>query len=408
MTNSRRVFALLVVSLVLGTLWLAYGSGGLSQQAGAEQPSAGRDDAKTHLDRAAASIVAAAEQGVKSAQSDEEALERTDLSIEALRIIGLLGGSDTDARAVKLLDDVQSNASPAVAEVVVRMRLARQLQQWSRLSRAEREKTIDRFVSDVQKEGLTPGHADLVLRLADNLEMANQGELASRAINELLPAFRTAAEPSVQRRAPLMEGVVRRLDLVGKPLEIEGTLLDGSEFDWKSYRGKVVLVDFFANWCEVCRAEVPNILQNYRAYHDKGFEVVGVSLDEQRGLAEMYRKQTGFQFPTLFSQDPRAMDWKSPLALKFGITSLPRAILVDQDGNVVDTVARGQRLGQHLRDLLGPAGAPAEGARRVGDLDEEPAGGLESRSEVVPAAFEQEGKLQLSSEQSPAPAEPAN
>jgi len=316
----------------------------------------------------------------------------------------LLGASDIDVKAAKLLDDVQAKASPDAAEVIVRMRLARELQQWSKLSAAEREKAINRFVSDVQAEGLTPGHADLLLRLTDNLEMGGQGKLAASALTTLLPAFKSSSEPSVQRRAPLMEGIVRRLDLVGKPFELEGTLLDGSEFDWNSYRGKVVLVDFFANWCGVCREEVPIVLQAHRAYKDRGFEVVGVSLDKQPQLAEMYRQETGFEFPTLFSNDPRAMEWKSPMATKYGVTSLPRAILVDQEGKVVATVARGERLFQHLRELLGP---PANGLGGLGEVNGAPGGESEGDSDVVPAGFEESAESQAEDEAA-APAVPEN
>jgi thiol-disulfide isomerase/thioredoxin len=314
------------------------------------------------------------------------------LSVEALRILGLLGATDTDAQATKLLDDIQQNASPGAAEVIVRMRLARQLNQWSKLSKAEREKAIDQFVADVRKTSLTPGLADLVMRLADNLEMGNQRELAARAVKELLPAFKNSTEPSVQRRTPIVQGIMNRLEVVGKPLELEGKLLDGSEFDWESYRGKVVLVDFFANWCGVCREEVPIILQCYQAYHEKGFEVVGVSLDKQPQLAEAYRQETGFEFPVLFSSDRRAMEWNSPLATKYGVTSLPRAILVDQQGNVVDTVARGERLLQNLQKLLG---APAGG---LGEASED--------SGVVPASFEESAPDTESAEDSAAPAVP--
>ena len=118
--------------------------------------------------------------------------------------------------------------------------------------------------------------------------------------------------------------------LPGKPIEIEGTLLGGSKIDWESYRGKVVLVDFFASFCDPCRAEVPNVLENYRAYHDKGFEVVGVNLDTNPQMCKLYMDQTGFKFPTIFGDAPNAAGWDLPLARKYGITRIPRVILVDQ------------------------------------------------------------------------------
>jgi thiol-disulfide isomerase/thioredoxin len=396
MFNSKRVLALIALSLALVGAWLAYGGGNDSQQAIADEPAAG-DDMQANLNRAAEAIVAAAKQGVHASQSEEEVLSRTDLSVETLRLLGELGAENADALAGQLLDEVQNAGSPAVKEVIVRMRLARELQRWSQLTRGEREKAINRFVSDVNAEGLTPSHADLITRLSDNLEMSGQRELARDAVTSLLPAFQNATEPVLQRRAPLMEGVARRLDIIGKPLELEGTLLDGAEFDWASYRGKVVLVDFFANWCEVCREEVPTILHAYRAYKDKGFEVVGVSLDRSPALADAYRRQTGFQFPTLFSADPRALEWNNPLAVKYGITALPRAILVDQEGNVVETIARGPRLGQYLRELLGPAaGAPLGG--RVGATSDGPAEESDEESGLVPVGFEE----QRAAEEAPA------
>jgi peroxiredoxin len=95
-------------------------------------------------------------------------------------------------------------------------------------------------------------------------------------------------------------------------------------------------------------------LANYEAYKDKGFEVLGINMDERREGAEAYMQQTGFQFPTLFSDDPNATGWDHPMGRRYGVTAIPRAILVNKDGVIVSAEARGPELGEQLARLLGP------------------------------------------------------
>ena len=160
-----------------------------------------------------------------------------------------------------------------------------------------------------------------------------KGDRKRELLTEILNA--PGAPPNVKSLANhLLEGT--KPYQVGKPLDIRFTALGGREVDLVKMKGKVVLIEFWSTRCGPCIAEMPTVRAVYEKFHDRGFEIVGISLDEKEKDLRRFVQEKGLPWPQYF-------DGKGPenaIAVRFGVFEMPVMWLVDKNGNLRDTEAR--------------------------------------------------------------------
>lgn len=126
---------------------------------------------------------------------------------------------------------------------------------------------------------------------------------------------------------------------------------DGNIISLEDIKGKVTLIDFWASWCRPCRLENPNIVRVYNQYKDQGFTVVSISLDREGHRAQWLRAIEDDKMQD-FHHISSLKFWQEPIAQQYGVTSIPKAYLLDETGKIVATELRGPALGQKVGELL--------------------------------------------------------
>ncbi len=149
------------------------------------------------------------------------------------------------------------------------------------------------------------------------------------------------------------KGLIRQFALAGREMELAGTAVDGTDFDWSAYRGKVVLVVFWEASPGEFHAQLPEVKRNYELYRNRGFDVVGISLDRDHQVLQQVLKKEQLPWVTLHSRNTRGAH---PIAAHYGIVHLPMMFLIDREGKVIFDPRPRQGVGQAVGGIAWAAG----------------------------------------------------
>jgi thiol-disulfide isomerase/thioredoxin len=154
------------------------------------------------------------------------------------------------------------------------------------------------------------------------------------------PAEAAAEEPT-QQVAQTEETVQTAIEVKPAPDEntiaeghafppLEFTSLSGEQINLANLKGKVVLIDFWATWCGPCRVVMPDLVETYKQYHDRGFEIIGISLDKDKSQLEKYMQEMGITWQQYYD----GLVWNNKIASRFGVRGIPHIVLVNKNGAV--------------------------------------------------------------------------
>lgn len=214
---------------------------------------------------------------------------------------------------------------------------------------------MNRFLEHL-KSSQKPTQNDLKMGMlaCQNLEQLTDRGIAKKAYQDLIDVLVAKEDKDLENWIELLKGNVKRLDSIGKQIELTGKTLDGKEIDLKSMRGKYILLYFWASWDQSTGTELPYIKQIADKYREQGFDVLTLSFDTDEAALKKFVADKQFPWPVLWEPGD---DWAANIVQKYGISAIPTPILLDKEGRVLHLEARGLMLGKLMRDIFEPKSA---------------------------------------------------
>lgn len=192
---------------------------------------------------------------------------------------------------------------------------------------------------------------DLVYPISIVADQEKKPEWTAEMIGEFYSAFKNSDQPDLQKVATGLEGTIRFTTLKGKEILLEGILADEKPFDPSLIKGKVVVLVFWASWCDPYKAIYPELFFLYHKYHDKGLEYLGYNIDKDPDPMRKFISDQKIPWSNL-SMCLSLQKGKKDLSEYYGIRDIPTIILIDRNGKVLSTSLDIDSLKTSVEDLF--------------------------------------------------------
>ncbi len=209
--------------------------------------------------------------------------------------------------------------------------------------------------ADIQKQNISyirefaSSKSESLLSVWFLFDLQQQRLISSEEFTDWLNAkSKNVKQSNIANKAFELSNKLRK-SRIGSTIEnFKGPQPDGSEIELYNHLGKITLIDFWAGWCKPCRLENPNIVSVYQDYRNKGFTVVGVSLDTSKSRWTKAIADDKLDW----TQISHLQKFRGPIARSLNITAIPSSLLVDENGVIIAKDLRGYELRQKISELL--------------------------------------------------------
>jgi thiol-disulfide isomerase/thioredoxin len=265
-------------------------------------------------------------------------IQTTDFPESADQRLELIKKNEADAKALEEDNSLPADLRPEAERTVLR----EWLNNPDLITTREQAEKLEKRIGDYVRK--TPNDERLIsFQLARaNLLLQFEPERGKAFLQQLTKAADSKLADAAKAR-------LKKAELLRNPVDLQFTATDGTKIDLQNFRGKVVLVDFWASWCPDCNRELPTVQKVYDKYKDQGLALIGISLDKDaKALANFVAKKS-LAWPQYFD----GKGWDNEFAVKYGVRSIPEMWLVDRQGALVTTFVPIDKLDDQVAGLLG-------------------------------------------------------